>query len=99
MNGPKGDEAFAIFLGKLPDEAVHVFRKAHDFGCHIIDEAGAFDSDGVEVVEEGTGVGKKWLDPFDGRNSIEHHLPDSGLDRVQRFEVNMNVRDARHRAS
>src|ERR1700681_4584838 len=93
MDASEGDEAMGIGFAVAGDPVIDVRRKADDFGCNVVDQAGALDVDGTEIAQEILGMVAVMFDLVEVGAAAGDELASGRLHHVMRDDVDMDVDD------
>src|SRR5580704_7655758 len=90
------DEAEGIDLGEVGDPIVDGGGEADDFGRDVVDEAGAFGVDGVEIFEEGGWVVAEMFDLLEVSAAAGDEFEWGGVHHFVGHDVDVEVDDGGH---
>src|ERR1700722_14687437 len=93
VDAAEGDEAERIDFGEVGDPVVDGGSEADNFGSDVVDEAGAFGVDGVEIFEEGSWLVAEVLDLFEVGAAAGDEFERGGVHHFVGHDVDVEVDD------
>lgn len=93
MHAAAGDQAPGIFLAIVGYPLVHLMAEAHGFRRYIINEHGAVNADGVQILEQGLGRPAVLQDVLIMASGLLHYFKRPSLEHIDGLNVDVAVGD------
>src|SRR5258707_11791162 len=93
MQAATGEQPLRILLYIVSDELIHAVREADDFWSHIVNEHGAVDAAGVQVVQKLLRRTAEFHNLLEVLAPLLHQLQRMGFEHLHWLDMNVAIRD------